>query len=47
MRPAAAVRHLGARDVIVDHRGPLVRFSPHFYNTLEDNERAVAALAET
>lgn len=44
---AGAVRHLVARDVIVDHRGPLVRFSPHFYNTLEDNERAVAALAET
>ncbi|MCY3598390.1 MAG: aminotransferase class V-fold PLP-dependent enzyme [Gemmatimonadetes bacterium] len=44
---AAAVRHLAARDVVVDHRGPLVRFSPHFYNTLEDNERAVAALAET
>lgn len=43
---AAAVRHLAARDVIVDHRGPLVRFSPHFYNTIEDNERAVAALAE-
>ncbi|WP_419943101.1 aminotransferase class V-fold PLP-dependent enzyme [Candidatus Palauibacter sp.] len=43
---AAAVRHLAARDVIVDHRGPLVRFSPHFYNTVEDNERAVAALAE-
>ncbi|WP_419162757.1 aminotransferase class V-fold PLP-dependent enzyme [Candidatus Palauibacter sp.] len=44
---AAAVRHLAARDVIVDHRGPLVRFSPHFYNTIEDNERAVAALAQT
>ena len=44
---AGAVRHLAARDVIVDHRGPLVRFSPHFYNTIEDNERAVAALAET
>lgn len=44
---AAVVRHLGARDVIVDHRGPLVRFSPHFYNTLDDNERAVAALSET
>ena len=43
---AAAVRHLAARDVIVDHRGPLVRFSPHFYNTIEDNECAVAALAE-
>lgn len=44
---AAAVRHLAARDVVVDHRGPLVRFSPHFYNTFEDNERAVSALADT
>ena len=43
---AAAVRHLAARDVVIDHRGPLLRFSPHFYNTLEDNERAAAALAE-
>ena len=43
---AGAVRHLAERDVIVDNRGPLLRFSPHFYNTIEDNERAVAALAE-
>ena len=44
---AGAVRRLAERDVIVDHRGPLVRFSPHFYNTIEDNERAVAALIAT
>ena len=44
---AAAVRHLASRDVVVDHRGTLVRFSPHFYNTIDDNRRAVAALAET
>ena len=44
---AGAVRHLASRDVVVDHRGPLLRFSPHFYNTIDDNRRAVAALAET
>ncbi len=43
---AEAVRGLAERDVIVDHRGPLLRFSPHFYNTIEDNERAMRALAE-
>ncbi|MCG8469026.1 MAG: aminotransferase class V-fold PLP-dependent enzyme [Gemmatimonadetes bacterium] len=42
----AAVRELAARDVIVDRRGPLLRFSPHFYNTIEDNESAMRALAE-
>lgn len=44
--PPAAVRGLAERDVIVDHRGLFVRFSPHFYNTVEDNERAVRALHE-
>lgn len=39
-----AVRGLAERGVIVDHRGSLLRFSPHFYNTLEDNERALEAL---
>ena len=43
---AGAVRYLARRDVIVDHRGPLLRFSPHFYNTFGDNEQAVAALSE-
>lgn len=39
-----AVRWLADRGVIADHRAGCVRFSPHFYNTIEDNERAVAAL---
>lgn len=39
-----AVARLAARGVIADHRDGCVRFSPHFYNTPEDNERAVAAL---
>lgn len=39
-----AVRRLAERDVIADHRAGCVRFSPHFYNTVEDNERAVEAL---
>lgn len=43
---AAAVRALATRGVIADSRGPLLRFSPHFYNTVEDNRRAVEALAE-
>lgn len=42
--PARAVRRLARQDVIIDHRGPFLRFSPHFYNTPEDNERAVEAL---
>ncbi len=42
-----AVASLAERGVIVDRRGSLVRFSPHFYNTREDNERAVEALAAT
>lgn len=41
---AAAVGWLAEHDVIVDFRGDFVRFSPHFYNTIEDNERAVATL---
>jgi kynureninase len=45
--PAAAVAHLARRGVIVDHRPGAVRISPHVYNTCEDNEAAVAALAET
>ncbi len=40
-----AVRELAARGVIVDSRGERLRFSPHFYNSREDNARAVATLA--
>ena len=39
-----AVAWLAENDVIVDSRGSLLRFSPHFYNTIEDNERAVEIL---
>lgn len=40
----AAVRKLAEHDVVVDSRGTLLRFSPHFYNTADDNARAVEAL---
>ncbi len=44
--PEAAVEHLERRDVICDARPGVVRLSPHFYNTVEDNRRAVEALVE-
>jgi kynureninase len=43
--PAAAVRRLMDAGVIVDHRPGAVRFSPHFYNTTDDNEKAMRVLA--
>lgn len=43
--PAGAVRHLARRGVIVDHRPGFVRISPHFYNTEEEVDRCVEALA--
>lgn len=43
-RPEAAVEHLASAGIIVDHRPGLVRLSPHFYNTIEDNMRAVERL---
>jgi selenocysteine lyase/cysteine desulfurase len=43
--PAGAVRHLATRGVIVDHRPGFVRVSPHFYNTEEEVDRCVEALA--
>ncbi len=44
--PAAAVAHLARHDIIVDHRPGLLRISPYFYNTVEDNARLFGALAE-
>jgi kynureninase len=41
---AASVAALAERNIIVDKRGEYVRVSPHFYNTVEENERFVAAL---
>lgn len=44
--PEAAVERLAGRGVICDARPGVVRLSPHFYNTFEDNRRAVEALRE-
>jgi selenocysteine lyase/cysteine desulfurase len=44
--PAAAVRRLADAGVIVDHRPGAVRFSPHFYNTTSDNEKAMRVLTD-
>ena len=44
--PPAAVQWLANRGVVADYRAGCIRFSPHFYNNLEDNERAVAALTD-
>jgi kynureninase len=38
---------LALQGIIVDSRGPYVRVSPHFYNTVEENERVVEALGRT
>lgn len=43
--PPGAVAHLSARGIIVDHRPGHVRVSPHFYNTEEELDRCVEALA--
>jgi selenocysteine lyase/cysteine desulfurase len=43
--PAGAVDALAARDVIVDWRPGFVRVSPHFYNTDEEVDLVVDALA--
>jgi len=42
--PPAAVQALAREGVIIDSRPGVVRFSPYFYNTVEDIDRAVAAL---
>jgi selenocysteine lyase/cysteine desulfurase len=43
--PAGAVDDLAKRDIIVDWRPGYVRVSPHFYNTDEEVDRVVDALA--
>jgi len=42
---ADVVRGLARQGIVVDHRGAYVRVSPHFYNTVEEIDRALAALA--
>jgi len=45
--PAGAVDTLAARDIIVDWRPGFVRVSPHFYNTDEEVDLVVDAIAES
>jgi kynureninase len=45
-RPEWIVEELLKRNIIVDRRPGLVRISPYFYNTLEENEQVIAAIGE-
>jgi len=45
-RPNELVHGLTERGIIVDYRPGMVRVSPNFYNTIEENEAVVAALDE-
>jgi selenocysteine lyase/cysteine desulfurase len=45
-RPDELVQGLTKRGIIVDYRPGLLRISPHFYNTVEENEAIMAALDE-
>jgi selenocysteine lyase/cysteine desulfurase len=45
-RPDKIVQGLSERGIIVDFRPGLLRISPSFYNTIEENERIVAAIDE-
>jgi selenocysteine lyase/cysteine desulfurase len=44
-RASTLVRDLSEQSIFVEDRGPVVRASPHFYNTEEDIDRFVSALA--
>lgn len=44
--PAGVVTGLRRRGIIVDSRPGVVRFSPYFYNSLDDNRAVCAALRE-
>lgn len=45
-RPEQIVEELLKRDIIVDKRPGLVRVSPYFYNTKEENDLVINAIAE-
>ena len=42
--PASAVTALRTAGVICDNRPGLIRLSPHYFNTLEEMDRALALL---
>ncbi|HLZ81412.1 MAG TPA: aminotransferase class V-fold PLP-dependent enzyme [Ktedonobacteraceae bacterium] len=44
--PEEAVKALVARNIITDSRPGLLRISPYFYNTIEENTLVIDALAE-
>jgi cysteine desulfurase/selenocysteine lyase len=44
---SALVSALADQSIFVEDRGPVVRVSPHFYNTEEDIDRFVSALARS
>jgi selenocysteine lyase/cysteine desulfurase len=44
---SALVSALAEQSIFVEDRGPVVRASPHFYNTEEDIDRFVSALARS
>lgn len=45
-RPGRAVARLAEQGIIVDNRPGVVRASPHFYNTLDEVDEFVKALAD-
>ncbi len=45
-RSGPTVEALAQRRIVVDKRGPYVRVSPHFYNTVDENARVVEALLD-
>ena len=45
-RPDELVQRLTERGIIVDSRPGLLRISPNFYNTVEENEQIINAIDE-
>src|SRR5947209_918860 len=45
-RPEEIVKELVARNIITDSRPGLLRISPYFYNTIEENAVVIDAIAE-
>ena len=45
-RPDELVKQLSERGIVVDFRPGLLRISPSFYNTVDENDRVIGALEE-